>query len=69
MENQEVVKVEIFAEDILNNGSESPVLVKSEIVPSEVNSADEKIDCPPRRNGLFSITGNLKVHRNYASGK
>lgn len=69
MENKEVIKSNICSEDIQISLPNTSVLVRSEIVPSEVNISDEKSDCPPRRNGLFGITRNLKVHRNNASGR
>lgn len=67
METYDDIKTEI---DSQNSSSDNPVSVKSDQVQSEVNNSDEeKSDAPPRRNGLFSITGSLKVLRNFAPGK
>lgn len=44
------------------------MFVKSENVQSELNQLEEEKSIP-RRNGLFSITENLKVHRYTSSGK
>lgn len=45
-------------------------LVKSEAVQSAINKSEEETsNCPPRRNGLFSITENLKVHRHLSPGR
>lgn len=71
MDSFQDVTIEITTEDInITNLSDSAVLVKSESMHSEVSRCkDDNSECLPRRNGLFSITGNLKLHRNQASGK
>lgn len=44
--------------------------VKTETVQNVMNKTEEdNSDCPPRRNGLFSITGNLKFHRHIFTGR
>lgn len=68
MENCEDIKIEIGIEEIQTTFTDSAI-VKCEKVQSDIKHFDdEKCDGPPRRNGLFSITGNLKVHRNFADG-
>lgn len=69
MENCQDFKLNI-AEGIQNNSSDNLVFERKVKVPSELSEFEiEATDCIPRRNGLFSITGNLKIHRNYTSGK
>lgn len=68
MEHFNKMELQITAKDGLNT-SDGTILVNSDSVQSEVLQYEDNKECLPRRNGLFSITGNLKVHRNTLTGK
>lgn len=67
MERIEDIKTNILPQvNILHETS----LVKSEAVQSATDkSEEENSDCPPRRNGLFSITEILKIQRHLSPGR